>query len=805
VKQTMERLSPQLSAGTEMNLVVDASTYTAKSYSTVRNALVEAVFATALILLLFLHTWRSTLIVLISIPISLLSTLILMHALNYNLNLLTMMALTLSIGILVDDSIVVLENIYRHLDMGKPPFLAAIDGRSEIGLAAITITLVDVVVYIPIALMVSGISSQLLRPFALTIAFATLTSLLVSFTLTPLLASRFLSQGHGGGRSLLARFGRAWDAGFGWLERCYAWLLRHSLPHRWLVILLGLASFGFGISLWTMGLIGSDFFPSGDQSEIDLTVTMPSATSLDTTSAVTAQFERMLATYDEVRTVYSVVGSTSGGGPGGSRTGSNQAQLTVLLVPTHDRTRSSTTIGNDLRTVLSSAAPAAKIQVGLPNAFGFGGFGGQPIQVQVQGQDPATVDRLATQVEQVLQSVPGAASVRSSNEDVQPRLRVTVDWKRAADLGVTVQHAGTALRTALDGWTSSSNQLHRAGQTAMDIRILSADAGTIKARDIGSLPILSTNGQIVQLNQFATISQVSTPTSIKRVNRLRAVTISAEPDQGKLVGDVQSVVQGALRQIELPSGYTITYGGQGSRGSEAFSQIFTALGVAILLMYLLMMVLFSSLVLPLAVLMSLPLSLVGAFGAMALTHTPLTLFSLLGFAVLVGLVGKNAILLVDYTEILQARGYDRTSALLEAGPTRLRPIIMTTLSVMVALIPIASGLEEGSELLQAAAVVLIGGLLTSTLLTLVFLPAMFTVFDDMQQAVRRLFGRGQAGRLSALAPVTVSNGMGTVHESISAANAVPSAADPGSVCAACRNGLATSVASGDGHRPHART
>jgi HAE1 family hydrophobic/amphiphilic exporter-1 len=223
-----------------------------------------------------------------------LSTFVLMSVLHYNLNLLTMMALTLSVGILVDDSIVVLENIYRHLDKGKPPIVAAIDGRSEIGLAALTITLVDVVVYVPIAIMLTGISAQFLRPFALTIAFATLASLIVSFTVTPLLASRFLSHDEGSSRSLLARFGRAWDAGFMFLERKYEGLLHHSLPHRWLVILVGIASMAFGISLWVMGLIGSDFFPSGDQSELDITLTLPSATALADTDTATKNFERIL-------------------------------------------------------------------------------------------------------------------------------------------------------------------------------------------------------------------------------------------------------------------------------------------------------------------------------------------------------------------------------------------------------------------------------------------------------------------------------------------------------------------------------
>jgi HAE1 family hydrophobic/amphiphilic exporter-1 len=738
VKRAIDRLQPQLPPDTRLDVVVDASTYTAKSFNTVQRALIEAILCTGLILLVFLHTWRSTTIVLISIPTSLLVTLVTMKVLNYNLNLMTMLALTLSVGILVDDSIVVLENVYRHLNLGKPSFLAAIDGRGEIGLAALTITFVDVVVYVPIAAMVAGVPAQFLRPFALTIATATLASLLVSFTLTPLLASRWLGKEpspSGRGGSPLARFGRVWDAGFSFLERKYRGLLRRSLPHRWLVIAAGLASFGFGIALWALGLIGSDFFPSGDQSEIDITLTMPSSTSLEATNQAALQLERLLRNYPEVRGIYSVVGQT-GGFAGIDGTGANQAQITTLLVSPHDRHRSSAEIGNELRTVLGQSLPAAKIQIGLPNAFGFGGFGGQPVQVQVLGTDPQTLDQVAMQVEQAVRQVPGAASVRSSNENVQTQIRARIDWNRAADLGVSPQSAGVALRTAIDGFTSNSLQFRQPSKSAVDIRVLNANASRTTVQDIASLPVSGNNG-VVRLDQFTAIHQVEIPTSIRHVNRLRSVTIGAEPGDGKLLGDVQNAVRSAVLQVPMPAGYSVTYAGQGQQGSTAIQDIVRALGIAVLLMYLLMMMLFGSLTLPLAVLMSLPLAVVGSFGAMALTGTAFTLFSLLGFAVLVGLVGKNAILLVDYAEIVRGRGLDRTAALLEAGPIRLRPIIMTTMSIMAALMPIAIGLEEGSELLKSAAVVLIGGLLTSTLLTLVFIPAMYTIFDDAQAWVLR--------------------------------------------------------------------
>jgi hydrophobic/amphiphilic exporter-1 (mainly G- bacteria), HAE1 family len=742
VKQEMASLQGQLPANVRLDIVTDASIYTSKSFNTVQRALLEAVICTGLILLLFLHTWRSTLIVLVSIPVSLLSTLVIMGSLHYNLNLLTMMALTLCVGILVDDSIVVLENIYRHLDMHKSPINAAIDGRSEIGLAALTITCVDVVVYLPIAVMLSGVSAEFLRPFALTIAAATLISLLVSFTLTPLLASKFLKEGHEQGNSPLERFGRAWDRGFIALEQRYEVLLRVALRHRWLVIAVGLLSFAGGIMLWVFGLIGSDFFPSGDQSELDITLTMPPSTSLDATNQAALQVERLLRERHDVLSVYSVVGQ-AGGDATGSSSGSNTALITAQLVQPHDRKQTSDAIRAELRDPLSRLLPSAKIQIGLPNAFGFGGFGGQPIQAQVQGPDPAVVDQLAIQVQQTMQAVPGASAVRSSNDNLQSQIRATIDWRRAADLGVTAQNAGVALRTAIDGWKSNTNQFRQNGKSAIDIRILTASGSDLTVQDIAALPVSGSNG-VVRLDQFTTLRQVEIPTSIRHVNRLRAVTIGAEPAGGVLVGDVQNAAIRAMRELSLPSGYAVTFAGQGGSGNTAITDIMRALGVAVLLMYMLMMMLFGSLTLPLAVLMSLPLAVVGAFSAMALTNTAFTLFSLLGFAVLVGLVGKNAILLVDYTEILMKRGLDRRQALLEAGPTRLRPIIMTTVSVMAALLPIASGLEEGSELLRSAAVVLIGGLITSTLLTLVFVPAMFTIFDDLEHWFARL-GRRLAG------------------------------------------------------------
>ena len=735
IQQTLAQLQSTVPQGMQLQVVTDAATYTQQSFSTIQRTLVEAILLTGVILLLFLHTWRSTLIVMISIPTSVLMTFGLMNVLGLNLNLFSMLAITLAVGILVDDSIVVIENISRHLGLHQPPFVAAVRGRNEIGMAALTITMVDVVVYVPIT-FIPGIAGGFIRPFAVVIAAATLTSLVVSFTLTPLLASRYLTLGDAvkSGNAPLLRFGRWWDGWFERLEGAYRSLLHGVLHRRWLrqrvgmrwaVIAVGLASLAGGLGLLGTGRVGVNIFPSGDQSEVDITLTMPSASTIDTTDAVVKQLEQRLTAYPEVRAVYSSVG-------GGSGAGGDSAQIFALLVPTTDRQRSSTALADVLRQELGNGIPGATIRTGVPNAFGFGGSA-QAIQIAVAGPNPDVLNTLVDQVTNVVQSTPGAVNVNNGNQNVMAQYTVSVDRGRAADLGVTSQAAAASLSAAVDG--VKVGRFQRAGQAGVDIRLIAGDQFRASPQNLAGLSLLTSNGTNVSLGQIGTVNLTTSATTIAHYNRVRSVTINASNADGFSAGTLQSTIQARVGQVVLPPGYSISFGGVTQQGAAAFTNIFAALGVSILLMYMLMMLLFRSVTLPLAVLMSLPLAVIGALGAMTLTSSDFTLFSLLGLTLLVGLVGKNAILLVDYTDTLRKRGLGRTEALLEAAPTRLRPILMTTLSIMVALLPIALGIEPGSELLRSAAIVLIGGLTTSTLLTLVFVPAMYTIFDDAEAAV----------------------------------------------------------------------
>ncbi len=761
VHKQMAALATQLPQGMKFTVAYDIAEYTQQSFNTIQKTLFEAVIFTGLILLLFLHTWRSTLIVLISIPTSVFTTFGAMYLMDMNLNLFSMLALTLAVGILVDDSIVVLENIYRHLGLGEPPFQAAINGRSEIGLAAFTITMVDVAVYLPIALM-PGISGEFIRPFALVIAVATLTSLAVSFTLTPLLASRYLTAAHAlkDGNGLMARFGRRWDAMFDGLGHRYQGLLakmlrgrtlrfvprprgKRGLSNRWVAIGAGFLSLIIGLSMMSTGRVGFDIFPSGDQSEVDLTITMPPATTLARTDEVVRQLEtRLRANYPEIRQIGSTVGA-SGVFNGGSNSGGDSAQMRVLLVKPHERKRDVQTIADDMGANLGKDIPGVKIRAGLQNPFGFGGFGAQAIQVVVRGPNPDVLNNLVDQLTAAVKAVPGAVDINNANEHTQPQYVLQIDRDRAADVGVPAQLAAASLRTAIDGTVVT--KYRQPGQKQVDVRLIANDNFRATPENLANLPLLSTRGTMVSLGETGNIVAGAAPTEIDHVNRDRSVIINASAS-GRLVGDVQKDVETNVAKVKLPPGYSVTYLGQAQNGGDAFVSIYQAVAVGLGMIYFLMMLLFGSVTLPLAVMMSLPLAVVGSLSAMAITETPFTLFSLLGFTLLVGLVGKNAILLVDYTDTLRKRGYGRTEALLEAGPTRLRPIVMTTMSIVVALAPVASGIEEGSELLKAAAIVLIGGLITSTLLTLVFVPAMYTIFDDVQNGIGRLFRRFSPAR-----------------------------------------------------------
>lgn len=746
VRQALATFQQNLPPGAKLTTVIDNSKYTRESVQAVQEDLILAILITGLVMLVFLHTIRSTFIVVLAIPTSIISTFLVMWALGFSLNTLTLLALTLVIGILVDDSIVILENIERHLKLKKSPTQAALDGRAEIGLAAITIALVDVVVYLPVA-FTSGIIGQFFRSYGITIAVTTLFSLFVSFTLTPMLAALWLKdesepeepvEGLNKIFSALLRplfrlwngFTRLWEAGFNRLSNIYAATLRWVLTNvftQLAAVLVAVVALAAGIFLVVSGVVGSEFFPQEDDGQFSVNIQMPPSASLDATDQAASQVEQLILS--KVPETVSILTSVGSGGSGnifaGASGGDNTASLTVSLVDKMQRVRSTTAIVNALRPLVQQI-PEADIALQLTSSIG--GGGGSPIQVQVYGPDANTLIDLSNKVEAVMKSVPGTVDVLNTDAARAPDVRLVVDRSRAADQGLSPAQIATTLRTALSG--NQVNKYKQPGQTDLDITLRSNEASRQDLTQLLQLPLSYLKGQAVTLDKVATVEQSEAPARILRTNRQQVLTVNSGVS-GRAAGDVTNDIEAALRtKVDFPAGYGFQFVGQSQQQRQSFAQLGQALLLSIVLIYMLLVALYQSWLQPLAIMFSLPVTLVGAFGGLWLTGNTLNLISILGIILLTGVVTKNAILLVDFTNTLrQEQGHDRKTALVEAGRLRLRPILMTTAALVFALLPLLFGVSAGSETRAPLAAVVIGGNISSTLLTLILVPVVYNFFD----------------------------------------------------------------------------
>jgi HAE1 family hydrophobic/amphiphilic exporter-1 len=777
VRARVEEFSTKLPPGSSADIVVDDSKLTRQMVSGVQEDLILAILITGLVMLLFLHTIRSTLIVLLAIPTSIVATFLVMWALGFSLNTLTLMALTLVIGILVDDSIVVLENIERHLKMKKSPAKAAIDGRAEIGLAAIAITLVDVVVYVPVA-FTSGFVGQFFRSYGLTIAVATLFSLLVSFTLTPMLASKWLrSEGEErssatGLRRILGKifapvgwlwkqFCRGWNVAFDGLARLYGhtlrWVLKNPLTQM-VPILIAVVALVGGIWMVISGIVPSELLPYQDDGQITITLTMPAGWSLASTDQAARRVEEIIrANIPETAGVLTTVGA--GGGMSGSDllgsvSRSDSARILLLLVDKNDRARSTGEVIAALRPLLENIPdlnPSLSVN-SLISAMPTGAH------VQVYGPDQDKLIDVANQVEAVLWKVPGVQDIQSSAGDRAPETQVVVDRARAKELGLTPGQIAYTLRTALTGTTVGS-YLPQGAEKGSDIVVRADDRTRGNLDRLLEMPLGYVSGKQIRLNQVASLVDARAPGTIGRSNRENTITIQVG-SSGRGDADTANAIEAAVNsQVNFPDGYGIRLVGATEVQRDAFSQLATALGLSIILIYILLVALYQSWLQPLAIMFALPVTLVGAFGGLYLTGNTLNLLALLGVIMLAGIVTKNAILIVDFTNILRfEQGYARKEALATAGRLRLRPILMTTAAIVFSLLPVLLGTGAGAEIRAPLAAVVIGGNISSTLLTLILVPVMYNMFEAASDIGKRIFRKSSAGAQAELpAPVVVSD------------------------------------------------
>ncbi|MBU7006001.1 efflux RND transporter permease subunit [Phosphitispora fastidiosa] len=733
VNQEIENLQRELPSGVKIDIVVDQSLFIKDSISQMaRNTISGGVLA-VLVLLVFLRNFRSTLIIGLAIPFSVISTFILVYFAGITLNVMSLGGLALGVGMMVDSAIVILENIYRYRQLGHGYIDAAIKGSSEVGSAVMASTFTTVAVFLPIV-FVEGLASELFKQLALTVTFSLLASLFVALTLIPMLSSKLLKvnpQEESARTTPLAKMANKVQGALGALDERYRRLLNWALQHRKTVV-IGVTAALIG-SFALIPLVGMEFMPQVDSGDIAVTVELPKGAVLEDTARIATEVEDIVNQVDEVKSIFTSIGST-GQMMGGSSGTVSQMQLKVGSRT--ERERSTDEIMEDLRKRLKGVT-GAKITVsgGAQQQMA----GGSPIDIAIKGKDLETLKDLSLQAVQVVSGISGTREVESSLEESRPEIQLVIDRQRAGQLGLTSSQVATGVRTAISGTTTST---YRVGGREYDIRIKVGENNP-NLRELEGMTIVAPTGARVPLREVAEIARVNGPTSINREDQSRVVNITANVVDRDL-GSVTTELKQAMDKVRLPGGYSIEYGGQNQEMMESFESLGLALILSIILVYMVMASQFESLMHPFVIMFSIPTTFIGVIGGLAVTGRSLSVPAFIGVIMLMGIVVNNAIVLVDYINTLRRRGMERAEAIVQAGPTRLRPILMTTLTTVLGLVPLALGIGEGAEAQAPMATVVVGGLTMSTLFTLVFVPVVYTIMDDAGQWFRKKRGQAEA-------------------------------------------------------------
>ncbi|MBL0171202.1 MAG: efflux RND transporter permease subunit [Gemmatimonadaceae bacterium] len=748
IRARMTELQATLPAGTRLEMVRDGGVRIDNSVRNVEETLVEGAALTVLVVFLFLNSWRSTVITGLALPVSVLAAFAPLLAFGFTLNVMSLMGLSLAIGILIDDAIVVRENIVRHIEMGKDHVRASHEGTNEIGLAVTATTFAIVAVFVPVGFM-PGIAGQLFKPFALTIASAVLVSLFVSFSLDPMLSAYWPDpqlEAHQR-RNALARVLDRFNVWFDRQADRYKIVIGWALDHRWWMIAIAVGSLLLAIGL-QMRFGGFGFAPIQDNSELNVSVEAPPGSTLEYTVGKAEEVARIIRRHAEVAYCYTTAGSATGSGA------VDVAAIYVRLVPKRERHISQEAMAAVIREEIGHVAGA------VTNTFTAASLGGnqKAMQLQIQGPDATTLGRLALQIADSVRQVKGAVDVGLSTKGETPELRVRVNRGLASSMGVNVAQLATALRFAFAG-VETGTWVDPAG-ISRAVRVRLAPGARERVRDVASLPIMvagaaGTGGTTpyVPLEQVAVITAENGPAQIDHFQRRRVVTVGANV-VGASMGNVAQDVMTRVGQVPLPPGYRITEGGQVESQNQMFGSIITSLGVAVMLMYLILVVQFGSFLEPLVILISLPLSLIGVVGALLATGDTLNVMSLIGVMMLMGIVAKNAILLIDFAKWAHTSGrLSVRDALVEAGRIRLRPILMTTLALIAGMIPVALGFGEGGDFRAPLGRAVIGGVIASTVLTLVVVPTVYEIMEHWRGTVLRKFGIGVAATGAAATPI----------------------------------------------------
>jgi HAE1 family hydrophobic/amphiphilic exporter-1 len=729
VREKIKNIEKQnISSGVKFIIADDSTEKTIAAVNSVVEDLLLAVFLVSLVMLLFLRTYRNSLIVLISIPTSLITAFAVMWLLGYTLNLMTLLAMSLIIGILVDDAIVVLENIQRHLDMGKDKRIAAMEGRMEIGFAALSITLVDVVVFLPI-LFLQVFVADMLKQFSVVVITSTLTSLLVGFTLVPWLASRMGKKENLQPTNILNRF-LLWfemqlESFIEWYGKKLKWVLSHKLIFSGGVILLLVMTVG----IMKQGIIGKEMMSTGDQGKFRLNLEYDKTASVQQNNLGSQQVENFIMQQPEVATLFSNIAGP-GTGIGSLGVGSaNKSEFTIQLKPQKERSTNTEEFMKSLRNELDNRFPGVNFSMAviglLPKSA--------PIKITLSGGDLEVVMETGKQLKSIIENIPGADNVRLSVEEGNPEYRIIPDKDKMQRLGLTSAYVGLNLRTAMAG---NDNAILTENGTEYPIRVWLDDFNRKNFEDVERLTIVSPMNVPIEVSQFAEVRQDNSPSLLERLDRQASVTLTSE-SFGRPSGTLADDVTTYLKSQPLPAGVKLTWGSDIKMQNESFGALGSVLLISFILIYLILVALYDSFIYPFVALFGVPVAAIGAFLALNLSLNNLTLFAQLGLIMLMGLVTKNAILIVDFTNQLKAGGKHFKEALVMAGKERMRPIIMTTLAMAIGMLPIALAKGTASEWKNGLAWVIIGGLLSSLILTVFLVPIVYYAVDSVKERLAK--------------------------------------------------------------------
>lgn len=729
IQQTIDRVTKTLPPGVTVNVVRDSGVRVANSVRNVEEALLEGALLTVLVVFLFLNSWRSTVITGLALPVSVLASFIAVWVFGFTLNTMSLLGLSLAIGILIDDAIVVRENIVRHIEMGKDHMTASHEGTDEIGLAVAATTFSIIAVFVPVAFMY-GVAGQWFKPFALTIACAVLVSLLVSFSLDPMLSAYWAdpqTEAHER-KNPVARTLQKFNDWFDRQSENYKKVIGWALDHRLAMIGLASVSFVTALALPAMGLVGASFFGSDDRSELTIALETPPGSNLDYTRIKAEEIGRITREHPEVLYTYTTLGSATGAVDNGN--------IYVRLIPKHTREIAAVDLGTKIR-------KEASLIAGATMTVYTSQFSGQQkqIQLQLRGASSAALNVAAEQLAAQVRQVNGAVDVSLSTKGQKPELEVQMNRNLAGAIGVTIGQVAQALRPAFAGikagdWEDPTGELR-------EVNVRLQPESRQRVSDLESLPLVvntATGQTTMPLGQIAAVRQGLGPAQITHLDAELVVTVEANT-AGRSLSEVMKDINDRVAKLTFPPGVRLTQGGEVDSQAEVFGRIFTALGIAVMLMYLILVVQFGSFLEPLAILVSLPLSLIGVMLALMITGDTINIMSLIGVILLMGIVAKNAILLIDFAKWAREKdGLTRREALIQAGAIRLRPILMTTLALIAGMIPVALGRGEGAQFRAPLGRAVIGGVITSTILTLVVIPTVYEIMDEWREWIMSKFG-----------------------------------------------------------------